>query len=30
MLDRVRLIKKMTTIDPEPALEVLREMFAKA
>jgi mRNA interferase MazF len=29
-VDLSRLIKKMTTIDPEPALEVLREMFAKA
>ena len=30
MVDRTRLIKKMTAIDPEPALDVLREMFAKA
>ncbi len=30
MVDRSRLVKKMTAIDPEPALEVLREMFAKA
>ena len=29
-IDRSRLIKKMTAIDPEPALDVLREMFAKA
>jgi mRNA interferase MazF len=26
-IDRARLIKKITTIDPEPALAVLREMF---
>ena len=30
MVDRTRLVKKMTAIDPEPALDVLREMFAKA
>jgi mRNA interferase MazF len=29
-IDRVRLIKKITAIDPEPALEILREMFAGA
>ena len=29
-IDRSRLVKKMTAIDPEPTLEVLREMFAKA
>ena len=29
-VDRTRLVKKMTVIDPEPALDVLREMFAKA
>ena len=29
-IDRTRLVKKMTAIDPEPALDVLREMFAKA
>ena len=29
MIDRSRLVKKMTAIDPEPALDVLREMFAK-
>jgi mRNA-degrading endonuclease toxin of MazEF toxin-antitoxin module len=28
-IDRTRLIKKITTIDPEPALEILREMFAQ-
>lgn len=27
-IDRMRLIKKMTHIDAEPVLEVLREMFA--
>jgi mRNA interferase MazF len=26
-IDRARLIKKITVIDPEPALAVLREMF---
>jgi mRNA interferase MazF len=26
-IDQTRLIKKITTIDPEPALAVLREMF---
>ena len=30
MVDNQRLIKKMTAIDAEPALTVLREMFAKA
>ncbi len=30
MIDNTRLIKKMTTIDAEPALNVLREMFAKS
>jgi mRNA interferase MazF len=30
VVDRTRLVKKMATIDPEPALEVLREMFEKA
>ena len=30
MVDRTRLVKKMTAMDPEPALDVLREMFAKA
>ena len=30
MVDRTRLVAKMTAIDPEPALDVLREMFAKA
>jgi mRNA interferase MazF len=29
MIDNTRLFKKMTVIDVEPALEVLREMFAK-
>ena len=29
-IDCARLIKKMTHIDPAPALEVLREMFASA
>ncbi len=29
MIDNARLLKKMTTVDVEPALEVLREMFAK-
>ena len=29
-IDRARLIGKITHIDPEPALEVLREMFAPA
>ena len=29
-VDLSRLIKKMTAIDPEPALAVLREMFAKS
>jgi mRNA interferase MazF len=29
-VDRARLMKKMTVIDPEPALAVLREMFEKA
>jgi mRNA interferase MazF len=28
-IDRTRLIKKITAIDPEPALEILREMFAE-
>ncbi len=28
-VDRARLVKKMTAIDPEPTLEVLREMFEK-
>ena len=27
-IDRSRLIRKMTRINPEPALDVLREMFA--
>lgn len=27
-IDRTRLIRKMTRVDVEPALEVLREMFA--
>ena len=26
-VDKARLIKKMTAIDPEPALTILREMF---
>lgn len=30
MIDNIRLIKKMTAIDAEPALSVLREMFAKS
>ncbi len=30
MIDNSRLLKKITTIDAEPALDVLREMFAKA
>ena len=30
MIDNMRLIKKITAIDAEPALDVLREMFAKA
>ena len=30
MVDNTRLLKKITAIDAEPALEVLREMFAKA
>ena len=30
MIDNTRLIKKMTVIDAEPALNVLREMFAKS
>jgi mRNA interferase MazF len=30
VVDRSRLVKKMTVIDPEEALDVLREMFAKA
>jgi mRNA interferase MazF len=30
MIDNARLLKKMTTLDVEPALEVLREMFAKS
>ena len=30
MVDNQRLIKKITSIDAEPALAVLREMFAKA
>ncbi len=29
MIDNARLLKKMTTLDVEPTLEVLREMFAK-
>ena len=29
MIDNTRLITKITTIDTEPALNVLREMFAK-
>jgi mRNA interferase MazF len=29
MIDNTRLMKKITTIDAEPALDVLREMFAK-
>ena len=29
-VDRVRLMRRATAIDVEPALEVLREMFAKA
>ncbi len=28
-IDRARLVKKITAIDPEPSLEVLREMFEK-
>jgi mRNA interferase MazF len=28
MIDNTRLIRKMTAIDAEPALDVLREMFA--
>jgi mRNA interferase MazF len=28
-IDRTRLIKKIVAIDPEPALEILREMFAE-
>lgn len=30
MIDNTRLLKKITVIDAEPALDVLREMFAKA
>ena len=30
MIDNTRMLKKITVIDAEPALEVLREMFAKA
>ena len=30
MIDNTRMLKKITAIDPEPALDVLREMFAKA
>ena len=30
MIDNTRLLKKITTINAEPALDVLREMFAKA
>ena len=30
MIDNTRLIKRMTTVDAEPALSVLREMFAKS
>ena len=30
MIDNTRLLKKITSIDAEPALGVLREMFAKA
>jgi mRNA interferase MazF len=30
MIDNTRLMKKITAIDPEPALNVLREMFAKS
>jgi mRNA interferase MazF len=30
MIDNARLLKKITTMDAEPALAVLREMFAKA
>lgn len=29
MIDNTRLLKKITAIDAEPALAVLREMFAK-
>ncbi len=29
-VDRLRLVKKITAIDAEPALEILREMFTKA
>jgi mRNA interferase MazF len=29
-IDRARLIKKITAIDPQPALAVLREMFESA
>ncbi len=29
MIDNTRLLKKITAIDVEPALDVLREMFAK-
>jgi mRNA interferase MazF len=29
MIDNARLLKKITAIDAEPALDVLREMFAK-
>jgi len=30
MIDNTRMLKKITVIDAEPALDVLREMFAKA
>ena len=30
MIDNARLLKRMTALDVEPALVVLREMFAKA
>ena len=29
MIDNTRLLRRMALIDAEPALEVLREMFAK-
>jgi mRNA interferase MazF len=28
MIDNARLVSRLTTIDPEPALAILREMFA--
>ena len=30
MVDNTRLIKKITALDAQPALDVLREMFAKS